>query len=332
MPSDPPDPAWPSLDAEDRAGPSSAQADGVPGTRFSAGDTRPRRGRAEAGPAPSGAGGRAAADPCRPGSTRAAAAVRANGARASLAVAALLFTTATAHGDGSSPPAATTPADAEDAYAIASQSLRQADAAVVRARQQAVTAYRSTPAYVAAAAAVDATFEPYADKRNALLTAAEQHDPRYAPLKRGAADADAELARDAQGPTAVPPEQFGVLLNERAGFLKQLTALEEDVIDRDPDAKRLRQQWTDACGKLRGLQDRQGEAVEGTPAVRSAEAAAATARADVARARAVLPAPATTEPAEPMADEFVRRFPRYGIGWNDAWLTFGSPPVPAAAR
>jgi len=253
-----------------------------------------------------------------------------NGARsvgrigAALAASAMAFVAApTARADVPPPAGPETAADAEDAYADAAQRLRSAESSVVRARQQAVAAYRSTPAYTAAATAVDAAFDAYSEKRNALLTTAEQHDPRYAPLKKEAADKDAEIAAAGQNP-AISAEQVGVLLGERDVVLKQLAAMEEDVIDRDPDAKRLQQQWIDACGKLRLLQAGQGAAVEASPDVRAALAAAATAQADVERARGALPAPATADPARLAADDFVRRYPRYGLGWNDAWLTYGS--------
>jgi hypothetical protein len=243
-----------------------------------------------------------------------------------LVASAMLFTATAVRADVPPSNGPQTAADAEDAYADAAQQLRSADAAVVRARQQAVATYRSTPAYTAAAAAVDAAFDAYAEKRNALLTTAEQHDPRYGPLKREAAGKDAEIAAAGQNP-AVSAEQFGVLLGEREVVVKQLATLEEDVIDRDPDAKRLRQQWTDACAKLRELQDGQPAAVEATPDVRAALATAATVRATVERSRGALAAPATADAAEPAADEFVRRYPRYGLGWNDAWLTYGTPPA-----
>ncbi len=221
-------------------------------------------------------------------------------------------------------------ADAEDAYADAAQQLRSADAAVVRARQQAVGAYRSSPPYVAAADAVDKSFDAFAEKRNALLASAEQHDPRYGPWKKQVGDLDAEIARAGQTPTTTP-DAYNELLNQRASFVKQLTALEGDAINRDPDARRLQQQWADACGKLRELQDRQPAAVDGADGVKAALATAAAARAAVDHARAALVAPAA-DPAEPGADEFARRYPRYGLGWNDAWLTYGSTTTPAAGK
>jgi hypothetical protein len=223
--------------------------------------------------------------------------------------------------------------DAEDAYADAAQQLRSADAVVVRARQQAVATYRSAPAYAAAASAVDKAFDAFNEKRNALLMAADQHDPRFATWKKGAADVEAEISKAGQGPVnGVTPDQFADLLNQRASFLKQLSAAEDDAVNRDPDAKRLRQDWNAACDKLRALQDKQSAAVDQDGGVKSALATAATARSAVDRARAALAAPATADPAEPSADEFVRRYPRFGLGWNDAWLTYGSTTTPVAGK
>ncbi len=223
--------------------------------------------------------------------------------------AAVLFASAPAPADEPAvpdprPQAAT---DAEDAYADAAQQLRLADAAVVRARQQAVAACRAVPPYAASAAALDAAFDAYAEKRNGLLTAAEQHDGRFATDRKGAADPDPEVAR---------------------GFQKQLTALEDDAVNRDADAKRLRQAWEAAAGKVAELQDHQPAAVEATPPVRAAVAAAAVARAAADRARSALPGQAAE--VEPSAAELARRYPRYGLDWDDAWLAYGSTTRPAA--
>ena len=224
------------------------------------------------------------------------------------------------------PPPTTEPvssADAEDEYTNAVQQLQSADAAVVRAREQAVLAYRATPAYAAAAAALDAAFDAYAAKRDALLMSAEQHDPRFAPLKKGAADVEAELARAGQNASALTPEQFGELLGQRAAFQKQLEALEDDAVDRDATARRLRQQWADASAHLCELQDKQAAAVDGSDQVRAAVVATAAARAGVDRARAAATGVAA-DSADLTADEFVRRYPRHGLSWNDAWLTYGT--------
>ncbi len=226
-----------------------------------------------------------------------------------------------------------TSAEAEDAYAAAGQRLRAADAAVVRGRQQAVLAYRAAPAYAASAAAVAAAYDAFAQRRNGLLTFAERHDPRYATLKKGAADVDAEIARGgppppAGSPPAPPPlpvappsaDVMADLVNQRAGLLKQLQALEDDAVDRDADAHHLRQQWVDASARLRDLQDRQAAAVEATGTVRSAVATAAAARSAADAARAAVPG---SDPAEPSAGDLARRYPRHGLSWNDAWLTDG---------
>ncbi len=226
-----------------------------------------------------------------------------------LAAVLALAVSATARGgepataDPGPPPAV----DVETAYADAAQQLRLADAAVVRARQQAVAACRSASPYAGAAAALDAAFDAYAERRNALLTAADQHDGRFATDRKGAADPDPEVAR---------------------GFLKQLTALEDDAVNRDADAKRLRQAWEAAAARVADLQDRQPATAEAAPAVRAAVASAAAARAAADRARSALPGP--TDGVEPSAAELARRYPRHGLDGDDAWLAFAAATRPAA--
>ena len=213
------------------------------------------------------------------------------------------------------PPAA---ADAEGAYVAAVKQLRQAEADVVRARQLAVADYRSAPPYAAAAKALSAAFDAYAERRNGLVMAVEQHDPRYATWKRQAADADAEIDRAGQTP-ATTPEQFDALLAQRAEFVKQLQASEDDAVNRDADARRLRQQWTEASDRLTELQSKQAAAVESTAAVKGAEAAAIAARTSVDHARAGIPS-ADASDASASPEEFTRRYPRHTLLWADAGL------------
>ena len=215
-----------------------------------------------------------------------------------------------------SPASATVPATAE-AYAAAVAVLRAAEAAAVHARQQAAIEYRAAPAYATVARDVAAAFDAYGDRRNGLMLAVEQHDPRYATWKRGAADAEAELARAAQaaaGGPAVTAEQFDQLLGQRAEFARQLQASEDDAVNRDAEAKRLREQWVAACGRLSEVRAKQATAVEAAAAVRAAAAAVADAKAAVERSR---PATGAAEAAEPSAVEFARRYPRHGLDWSD---------------
>jgi hypothetical protein len=208
----------------------------------------------------------------------------------------------------------TTAVEAESAYGAAVRQLRLAEGAVVRARQQAVADYRSAPEYVDAAQKLSAAHDAYAERLNGLLVAAEQNDPRYATCKKGAADVDADLAREGQNPAATP-EAYADLLDKRSVLLHQLQGLEDDVVARAPDAKQLRQQWTDASTRLTDLQAKQPEKVEAAPAVRAAVAALADARSAVARARAALPAASAVDPdgADPPADDLLRRYSRHAL-------------------
>ena len=220
-----------------------------------------------------------------------------------------------------------TPADAEQAYAAALRQLAAGQSALVAARQQAVLDYRSTPVHAAVSRDLSAAFDAYAERRNATLLGLETHDPRVGPWRKGVADADAQIARDEQNP-AVTPDAFGELLRQRAGFAAQLQAAEDDAVNRDPDLKRLQQRWRDAAAKLADARAAQPAAAEAAPAVRSATAAVAAARAAVDHARSALPA--GVQPDEPglSAEEFVRRYPRHGLGWADVGLSYGGTARP----
>ena len=220
---------------------------------------------------------------------------------------------------------ATRPADVVDAYAAAVQRVQAAAEQRVRARQQAVAEFRATPAFAAADHDVAVAFDAYAERRNAIMVSLEGHDPRFATFKRQAADIDAEIARAGQTP-ATTVEQFDGLLVQRADFGKQLQASEDDAVNRDADAKRLRQAWADACGRLAEVQAKQSAAVAAAAAVRSAEAAMADARLACDKARGAVPATAEgvdRTAGEPTAADLARRYPRQALGWSDVVGTGG---------
>jgi hypothetical protein len=216
--------------------------------------------------------------------------------------------------------------EAADEYSDAVQHLHDVEADVVRAREQAMKDMQSGPEYVSAVKDLDAAYSAFNDRKNALLADLEKRDPRCATMKKQIAEIDSQLEAARQNP-GTPAEKFQQLYRDRATFVHQWDDEVESAIKRE-NLEPLRQQWQDASKKLADLRDQQRIDVENTERLKAAKAAALVARAAVDQARAAIDGPPPAEDAqEDQADDYIRRFPRFGFGGNDAWWTYGWSPI-----
>jgi chromosome segregation ATPase len=216
--------------------------------------------------------------------------------------------------------------ESADEYSDAVQHLHDADADVVRAREQGMKDLQSSPEYAAAVRELDSAYAAFNDRKNALLADLEKKDPRCAPMKKQVAEIDAEIDTARQNP-ATTTDKFEELYKNRATFVHQWEDELDGAIKRE-NLEPLRQQWQAASDKLAGLRDQQRADVENADKLKSAKAVAIVAHAAVDQARAALDGPPPAEDAqEDQADDYLRRFPRFGFGGNDAWWTYGWSPI-----
>jgi hypothetical protein len=220
--------------------------------------------------------------------------------------------------------------DSADEYSAAVQNLHDAEADVVRAREQGIREMQARPEYLSAAKDLDTAYAAFNDKRNALLGDLEKKDPRCGPMKKRVVDIDAEIDAARQNP-ATTPEWFDQHYKDRATFVHQWDEEVDSAIKRE-NLEPLRQQWQGASDKLAAMQNQQRLDVENSDKVKNAKAVVAVDRAAADQARATLQGPPPSADAQQdQADDYLRRFPRFGFGGKDAWLTYGWSPLYSAA-
>jgi chromosome segregation ATPase len=196
-------------------------------------------------------------------------------------------------------------------YQAAKQRYDDATAQIVAAREAAGEQYRNSPEYVAAEKAVDDTYRAYSERKRQVTSGAREKDPRYVELAKQVAAVDAKLAEARKNP-ATPYDQFTDLYNEKATFTKQLKALDDDAIS-ESGANDVKRVWDAATAQLQQMQSNQRQAVEQSPQVQNALAAAAQAKAQMDEVGVAL---AGSQAAynhaadlQTQQDEYLRRYP-----------------------
>ncbi len=225
-------------------------------------------------------------------------------------------------------------ADTQDEYYNAVQLLQDADAAVVRARESAMREAQSQPDYVAAVKAVDAAYQAFITKKNAMVADLEKTNPMYSQMKGQIAAIDAKIQSARQNPDT-PARDFDDLYANRETFVKQWHQQENDAMDREKITP-LRQSWIDASKKLSDLQDQQRVVVEGNERLKTAVRNAEEAKAAVEQARTAIQGAAANADAagneRAGAGDFLRKYSRAGFAGNDAWWTYGWSAVNAGVK
>ncbi len=220
--------------------------------------------------------------------------------------------------------------ESADEYSDAVQRLHDAEAGVVRAREQAMKDLQSGNDYTNAVKDLESSYSIFSDKKNALLADLEKKDPRCLPVKKQMTEIDAEIEAAKQNPASTT-EKLDELYRNRATFAHQWDDLVDSAIKRE-NLEPSRHNWQLNSDKVVAMREQQRVDVEKSDKLKNAKAQAAVARAAVDQTKAALEGPPLAADAqEDQASDYLRRFPRFGFGGNDAWWTYGWSPIYGSA-